>query len=65
MKYFLGDNVQIDSFSDGECVVYDGNNEMMHSSVIYVGKLYCKIYSSEISFDESQSINKSIWDLRL
>lgn len=30
MKCFLMDNVQIDSFSDGECVVYDGNNEIMH-----------------------------------
>lgn len=30
MKYLLGENVQIDSFSDGECVVYDGNNEIMH-----------------------------------
>ena len=30
MKYLLGENVQIDSFSDGECVVYDGSNEIMH-----------------------------------
>lgn len=30
MKYLLGENIQIDSFSDGECVVYDGSNEIIH-----------------------------------
>lgn len=30
MKYSLVNNVQIEFFSDGECVVYDGNNEMIH-----------------------------------
>ena len=30
MKYALRENIQIDTFSDGEAVVYDQANEMIH-----------------------------------
>ena len=30
MKYVLRDGIQVDTFSDGEMVIYDQNHEMTH-----------------------------------
>lgn len=65
MKYLLGENVQIETFSDGECVVYDEKNEMMHvlNNTAYMALkiiLECDEYALQAFVERNQELNQDI-----